>query len=164
MYECFSNLIKKCWDSDPSKRPTIDEIWNSFFLWCRIINEADYFKQAEIKRSELIQLRKLGPEFSEKSHPKAIYTSRALSSLISMSSAMNSFAINNSFNVKQEYITREFDFDVGINNTQSLSVQNVNSAVQNSFNSQHQNYISEQLNELTSTIAVNSSRKLISKN
>ena len=51
----------------------------------------------EKKRLELIQLKKLGPEFSEKSHPKAIYTSRALSSLISMSSTSSI----NSFDVKQ---------------------------------------------------------------
>jgi hypothetical protein len=47
------------------------------------------FKQAEEKRLKLIQLKKLGPEFSEKLHSKTIYISRALSSVISK--ALNSF-------------------------------------------------------------------------
>ncbi|UZN99157.1 uncharacterized protein OCT59_000437 [Rhizophagus irregularis] len=83
------------------------------------------FEQAENKRLELIQLKKLGPEFSEKSHPKAIYTSRALSGLISKASTIDSMV---SFNMKQEYITKEYEFD--INNIQSLSTQNTNSATQ----------------------------------
>ncbi|RGB39163.1 kinase-like domain-containing protein [Rhizophagus diaphanus] len=91
--ECYADLMKKCWDSNPSKRPTIYEIW------------------------------KLGPEFSEKSHPKAIYTSRALSSLISKASTISSMV---SFNMKQEYITQEYEFD--IDNIQRSSTQNTNSA------------------------------------
>ncbi|CAB5192181.1 unnamed protein product [Rhizophagus irregularis] len=119
--ECYADLMKKCWDSNPSKRPTIDEIlW--FLLYWDIIVE---FEQAEKKRFELIQLKKLGPEFSEKSHPKAIYTSRALSNLISKASTIGSMV---SFNMKQEYITREYEFD--INNIQRSSTQNTNSATQ----------------------------------
>ncbi|CAB5364044.1 unnamed protein product [Rhizophagus irregularis] len=41
------------------------------------------FSQAELKWKDLIVSKKLGPEFSEKSHPKAIYTSRSLNSYIS---------------------------------------------------------------------------------
>ena len=52
------------------------------------------FKQAENKRLELIQLKQLGPEFSEKSHPKAIFTSRNISSLIS-STTNSSFISDN---------------------------------------------------------------------
>jgi serine/threonine protein kinase len=106
--ECFANLMKKCWDSNPSKRPTINEIFSSVDNWYKLINES-YFKwdaltkefyQAEKKRLELIQSKILGPEFSKNLHPKAIYTSRALSSLISKSSTINLSSIN-SFNVKQ---------------------------------------------------------------
>ncbi|PKY32035.1 kinase-like protein [Rhizophagus irregularis] len=69
----------------------------------------------------------LGPEFSENPHPKAIFTSRALSSLISKASTINSSSMI-SFNVKQEYITREYEIDT--NNNQSSSTQNTNSATQ----------------------------------
>ncbi|CAB4382219.1 unnamed protein product [Rhizophagus irregularis] len=120
----------KCWDSNPQKRPTIGkiiEILNSFNKWG---NELDFitkaffnnglfyeqcfttknsiiekaFINAEAKRLELIQLKKLGPEFSKKSHPKAIYTSRALSSVIS----------------ETGYITKEYEYD--INNIRSTTV------------------------------------------
>ncbi|POG82439.1 kinase-like domain-containing protein [Rhizophagus irregularis DAOM 181602=DAOM 197198] len=104
--ECFANLMKKCWDSDPLKRPTSYEIENSF---SKMHGGGEVFEQAEKKRLELIKLKQLGPEFSEKSHPKAIYTSRALSSLISKASTMSSMI---SLNVKQEYITQEYEFDI----------------------------------------------------
>ncbi|PKC57483.1 hypothetical protein RhiirA1_472418 [Rhizophagus irregularis] len=117
--------MKKCWDSNPSKRPTIYEIWVSFYELNRSYRLNETFEQAENKRLELIQLKKLGPEFSEKSHPKAIYTSRALSNLISKASTIGSMV---SFNMKQEYINREYEFD--INNIQRSSTQNTNSATQ----------------------------------
>ncbi|PKC72256.1 kinase-like protein [Rhizophagus irregularis] len=126
--ECYADLMKKCWDSDPSKRPTIGKIRNSIldWPWPTTINfqfeTIMQFEQAEKKRLELIQLKKLGPEFSEKPHPKAIYTSRALSDLISKASTIGSF------NIKQEYITQEYEFD--IDNIQRSSIQNTNSATQ----------------------------------
>ncbi|CAI2176440.1 11995_t:CDS:2 [Funneliformis geosporum] len=81
----FANLMKKCWDSDPSERPSITDIGIRFRNW-----NTDYqFELAEQKRLKLISLEKLGPEFSEKPHPKAIYTSRPLRSLISKVSSIN---------------------------------------------------------------------------
>jgi len=88
--ELFADLMKKCWDSDPKKRPPIKKIRKSVGSWKYVNNRIFYgFDQAEKKRLELISLGKLGPEFIE-NHPKAIYTSRALSSLISKSSSINS--------------------------------------------------------------------------
>ncbi|CAB4485562.1 unnamed protein product [Rhizophagus irregularis] len=141
--------MARCWNSNPSERPTINEI--NFELW------DGSFKQAEKKRLELIQFKKLGPEFYEKSHSKAIYTSRASSSLISRSSTKLSSIISfNSFNAKQEYITKEIDLDIDINNIQSSSARNINSAAQDTFNSQNQNgiYISRPL-----SVTKDSSRK-----
>ncbi|CAB5181223.1 hypothetical protein RhiirA5_435090 [Rhizophagus irregularis] len=158
--------MKKCWDSDPSKRPTTDEIFGIFSEWCNnvytttfsicagkkrfeLILTQEALEQAEKKRLELIQLKKLGPEFSEKPHPNAIYTSRALSSLISKSSTID-FSSINSVSAKQEYITKEYELD--INKVQSSSTQNINSG--QVPNLQHQN-VSGPLNNLTA----NSSRK-----
>ncbi|CAB5181225.1 unnamed protein product [Rhizophagus irregularis] len=107
--ECYADLMKKCWDPNLSKRPTIYEIWVAFYKLNRSYGLNETFEQAENKRLELIQLKKLGPEFSEKSHPKAIYTSRALSDLISKASTIGSML---SFNMKQEYITQEYEFDI----------------------------------------------------
>src|SRR5205814_1602513 len=86
--ECLANLMKRCWDSDPLKRPPISEIRNTVHNWYFLTKCLGYFEQAEKNRIELIQSKKLGPEFSEKPHPKAIFTSRPLSSLISKSSIM----------------------------------------------------------------------------
>src|ERR1044071_4378816 len=84
--ECYANLMKSCWDSDPKKRPSISDINKICNAW-RYVNFDDEqisnsFKQAEFKRIMLIDSEKLGPSFSEK-HPKAIYTSRLLNSYIS---------------------------------------------------------------------------------
>ncbi|POG61676.1 kinase-like domain-containing protein, partial [Rhizophagus irregularis DAOM 181602=DAOM 197198] len=52
--EWFANLMKKCWDSDPSKRPTAVEINREWGIVSKIgFKEA--FEQAEKKRLELIQ-------------------------------------------------------------------------------------------------------------
>ncbi|EXX65218.1 Ssk22p [Rhizophagus irregularis DAOM 197198w] len=72
--ECFANLMKRCWDSNPSKRPLITEIIEGFNNWYHKNKYVEIFKQAEQKRLELIQLKQLGPEFSEKPHSGAVYT------------------------------------------------------------------------------------------
>ncbi|CAB5182253.1 unnamed protein product [Rhizophagus irregularis] len=107
-------------------------------------------------RLELIRSKKLGPESIEKTHPKAVFTSRALSSFVSKPLTLN-FSSRNSFNLKQEYITKEYEFD--INNIKSSSTSNI-SSVQSSFNSRRQNsYISKPFSKLVTTITANSSRK-----
>jgi len=88
--ECFANLMKSCWDSDPKKRPSIKKVRNTFGSWFYKNKNKDQFIQADIKRMELIGSKKLGPEFAEKFHSKAIYTSRPLSALISKVSSINS--------------------------------------------------------------------------
>jgi len=106
--ECFANLMKRCWDSDPLKRPSMNDIKVTAGEWfwhrCPV-----QFEQAEKRRIELIQSKKLGPEFSEKPHPKAIFTSRLLSSLTSKSSSINSSSIS-LFNMRQGmyYFTNNF--------------------------------------------------------
>ncbi|PKC58017.1 kinase-like protein, partial [Rhizophagus irregularis] len=63
--EDFANLTKKCWNPDPKMRPSATE-------------DSEYFDQAEEIRLELIKSKILEPDFNEKSHPKAIYTSRSI--------------------------------------------------------------------------------------
>ncbi|GBC20539.2 kinase-like domain-containing protein [Rhizophagus irregularis DAOM 181602=DAOM 197198] len=68
------NVLSGCWDPDPKKRPSIDEIDDISHTWYRQNNHADQLVQADLIRKELIDSKKLGPEFSEKPHSKAIYT------------------------------------------------------------------------------------------
>jgi serine/threonine protein kinase len=88
--EDFANLMKKCWSSDPKKRPSAKKIYESLDYWSNMEGDINQFNQAEEIRLELIKSKLLGPEFSEKPHSKAIYTSRSLSSFISESSSTNS--------------------------------------------------------------------------
>ncbi|CAB4393588.1 unnamed protein product [Rhizophagus irregularis] len=134
--ECYANLMKSCWDPDPKKRPSIKEIRLAFGDWVfRGKNKAE-FDQAETKRMELIKSKKIGPEFAEKPHPRAIYTSRSLSALISKCSSIYSIIPFDS-----NYISR-----LGNNtNTISLSSQNLNSTIQNFSSSLDSNYITEEL-------------------
>ncbi|CAB4476867.1 unnamed protein product [Rhizophagus irregularis] len=134
--ECYANLMKSCWDPDPKKRPSIKEIRLAFGDWVfRGKNKAE-FDQAETKRMELIKSKKIGPEFAEKPHPRAIYTSRPLSALISKCSSIYSIIPSDS-----NYISR-----LGNNtNTISLSSQNLNSTIQNFSSSLDSNYISKEL-------------------
>jgi serine/threonine protein kinase len=87
--EYFADLMNKCWDSDLLKRPSATKINRTIGL---SIDDINIFNQAEELRLELIELKMLGPEFSEKS--KSDYTNRSLSSFISEYSVT-------SFNTKQ---------------------------------------------------------------
>ena len=80
--------MKSCWNPDPNERPSIAEINDVLVSW--YLQSDDVFNKAELKRKELMNLKKLGPEFAKKPRPKAIFTSRPLSSFISKCSSINS--------------------------------------------------------------------------
>ena len=84
--ECFANLMKSCWDPNPKKTPSITEISETLDSWSK---SSQPFEQAFKKRLELIKSNKLIPQVS---HPKAVYTSRPLSFIISKCSFINSFS------------------------------------------------------------------------
>jgi serine/threonine protein kinase len=88
--EEFANLMNKCWNSDPEKRPLAKKVCEKLNLWANMEEDANLFNQAEEIRLELIKSKLLGPEFSEKPYSKAIYTSRSLNSFISKPSFTNS--------------------------------------------------------------------------
>ena len=100
--EDFANLMKKCWNSDPKKRHSAKKICEILNLWLNV--NVKQFNQAEEIRLELIKSKMLGPGFNEKPHPKAIYTSRRLNSLINSSSSSSMI----SFNTKQSMYNISF--------------------------------------------------------
>ncbi|CAB5359692.1 unnamed protein product [Rhizophagus irregularis] len=88
------------------------------------INETE-FEQAEAKRKRLIESKKIGPEFAEKCHPEAIYTSRPLSALISKCLSTNSSSTI-SFDYNYNYISKEKELDIDIKglSSQNITIQN----------------------------------------
>ncbi|PKY31247.1 kinase-like protein [Rhizophagus irregularis] len=119
--ECYANLMKSCWDPDPKKRPPIKEIHVTLCSW--------FFKkefvQAEEKRNKLIKSKKIGPEFAEKYHPEAIYTSRPLSALISKclsTNLLSTILFGNNQDYTYNYISKEEELDINI---ESLSSKNL---------------------------------------
>ncbi|RGB35840.1 kinase-like domain-containing protein [Rhizophagus diaphanus] len=47
--ECYANLMKSCWDSDPKKRLSIWEIFNIIHNWLLKVDNSEQFYQAELK-------------------------------------------------------------------------------------------------------------------
>ncbi|GBC38431.2 kinase-like domain-containing protein [Rhizophagus irregularis DAOM 181602=DAOM 197198] len=155
--DILNQVSNGCWDPDPKKRPSIKEIHSAFCLWALIAKYKAKFGQAEAKRKKLIESKKLGPEFAEKHHSEAIYTSRALIALISKcssvySSSTISFGSNyiseldteslSSTTLDFNYISAELEFDIS---TESLSSQNLNSMIQKFSTVLDSNYISTEL-------------------
>ncbi|CAB4395937.1 unnamed protein product [Rhizophagus irregularis] len=87
-----------------------------FGNWYYKNNSVEQFEQAESRRLELIELEQLGPEFSEKSHPGAIYTSRSLNSIFnpSSTSSLNDIKLleYNDDDDDDEYISHEGSLDI----------------------------------------------------
>jgi hypothetical protein len=66
--ECYANLMKSCWDSDPQKRPSITEIRIILDSWAFEKKNEIVFIQVEAKRKKLIESKKIGPEMSPRSY------------------------------------------------------------------------------------------------
>ena len=85
--ECYIDLMKKCWDSDPNNRPDISEIEELIRKFYNLIfGHYDYDKDDEIERQfkEAEEYRKANTLSVDNNqpttHPQAIYTSRLLNS------------------------------------------------------------------------------------
>ncbi|UZO00430.1 uncharacterized protein OCT59_011564 [Rhizophagus irregularis] len=102
-----------CWDSNLLKRPSIAEIKETVDGWYKKRNKTEIiFSNAEEQRIGLIQLKQLGPKFTEKQHPGAIYTSRPIKSLISQVSSLNSSSTISNQVSNQVYTSEEYKFDI----------------------------------------------------
>ncbi|PKY47031.1 hypothetical protein RhiirA4_403078, partial [Rhizophagus irregularis] len=124
------------------------------------MEDVDEFKQAEEIRLGLIKIKKLVPRFTVNPHPGAIYTSRLLNPLIPESLPI-SLSSSTSFNKKQEYISKDLEFD--INNVKRSSLSELNSTTQNSVSYiQCPNviYTSKPLNEMLPVKQEYSSREV----
>ncbi|CAB4411396.1 unnamed protein product [Rhizophagus irregularis] len=100
--KCYIDLMKKCWDSDPSKRPNIVIIENTISEWLRSINEY-YIRNGEDKqrydvtnidnqlKNDMYEFIKANRVLTQEqanisvlqTHPQAHYTSRLLTEILS---------------------------------------------------------------------------------
>ncbi|GBC08027.1 hypothetical protein RclHR1_07880001 [Rhizophagus clarus] len=102
--ECFSNLMKRCWDSNPTKRPSAKEIHEIYYLWLFRGKHVEQFNEAEEKRLKLLELKELGPEFIKKPYSNPKYTKFSITSLNTITKIENS---NNN-----GYLSKDFGFDI----------------------------------------------------
>ncbi|GBC47033.1 kinase-like domain-containing protein [Rhizophagus irregularis DAOM 181602=DAOM 197198] len=99
--KCYIDLMKKCWDSNPSNRPTIRMLENIVSEWVRCINE--YYKinrdgiyryvvpnidnQLKDDMFEFVETNKILVQEQAntsimQSHPQAYYTSRKFTEIL----------------------------------------------------------------------------------
>ncbi|UZO03824.1 uncharacterized protein OCT59_024225 [Rhizophagus irregularis] len=97
------------------------DIYSLGMIMWELTTDANQFYQAELKREGLIYSTKL-PKFNEKSHPKAIYTSRLLNSYISKCSSIFTKCSSISFS-SNDYISKELELDIDIKSSRLTSLR-----------------------------------------
>ncbi|CAG8728047.1 2331_t:CDS:1, partial [Racocetra fulgida] len=79
--DCYIQLSNRCMDADPTKRPSVNEIYDKISSWwTNLIKEPRILnKELEI-RNEFLAADKIIPtlKFTSRSHPNAVYTSRSI--------------------------------------------------------------------------------------
>ncbi|GES84919.1 kinase-like domain-containing protein [Rhizophagus clarus] len=76
--QCYINLMKKCWNEDPSKRPSTSEVKKIIrdWIYCPV-----YYEIKEELKSDIMEFINAPIEHKNltfESHPQAYYTSRIL--------------------------------------------------------------------------------------
>ncbi|RHZ43851.1 hypothetical protein Glove_851g15 [Diversispora epigaea] len=104
-HECWANLMKRCWHSDPSQRPTIkeiDKLSEKFYnnCWYSENRVKEYypvvwlnFNEAEKKRCEMVKSKKPFVKNPGYVHPNSRYYSTLLNPI---SDSSNSSVVENS--------------------------------------------------------------------
>ncbi|PKY24156.1 hypothetical protein RhiirB3_438608 [Rhizophagus irregularis] len=94
--EGFIELMIECWDSNPDKRPTADDIYSRI---CEM-----YRKEGLNSPTKIIESSDIGPV--QKNNPGAIYKSRPLSAMINSAMSLRSLR---SQSINLEKVKRKFE-------------------------------------------------------
>ncbi|PKK63255.1 kinase-like protein [Rhizophagus irregularis] len=76
--ECFINLLRQCWDSNPFKRPCANRLRKTIHEWISSNPSSEIsiqFQQSEEKRLENVKTTNSNDDV----HPEAVYTNRSFS-------------------------------------------------------------------------------------
>ncbi|CAB5373616.1 unnamed protein product [Rhizophagus irregularis] len=79
--QCYVDLMKKCWDEDPLKRPSSEEVLNTFKKWIYIPDQTEIKDIDEELKSQIMEFINAPIEHKNpvtKFHSQACYTSRLL--------------------------------------------------------------------------------------
>ncbi|GES87941.1 kinase-like domain-containing protein [Rhizophagus clarus] len=81
--QCYRDLMKKCWDEDPSKRPPASDVLNIIKKWILYDDDGDdgYDKISEELKSNIVEFINAPVEYNNlitEFHSQACYTSRLL--------------------------------------------------------------------------------------
>lgn len=99
--EVLKDLISKCWDADPLRRPTANEVWQSLWDWCWIIDDEkkdDKFYQ-QYKEIEA-EYNKFSQSSPYKLHPTAVTYSKPINTK-KISEELNEFSKSVEFKSKE---------------------------------------------------------------
>ncbi|RHZ75441.1 hypothetical protein Glove_213g3 [Diversispora epigaea] len=136
--ECWANLMKGCWHSDPSQRLSlnkIDKLSEKFYKNCWYSEnrlKRDYpdmwseFNEAEKKRCEMVKSKKPFVKNSGYEHPNSRYYSISLNSMLeSINSTISDIYSNDN-------LFSNDHFDINFDQINDLENSDGNSSVENS--------------------------------
>src|SRR3990170_6312797 len=97
--QCYVDLMKKCWDKDPLKRPCVSEIKEIIYNWISIITNKSIDKESNIvmefyKADKVLEKKQTNVSntsniINNKSHLQAYHTSRLLDFAKELSEVLN---------------------------------------------------------------------------
>jgi serine/threonine protein kinase len=98
--KCYIDLMRECWDSDPSKRPTIIILENTISTWLRLSEYHEFNDKREanidnklrndmnetVEADKTLVEKQINTSITSITHPSACYTSRSLAEMLSQNS------------------------------------------------------------------------------
>ncbi|GBC04573.1 hypothetical protein RclHR1_05750005 [Rhizophagus clarus] len=79
----YARYMKKCWDSDPSKRQTVDELYQIFSCWYGYFPKQELHKKTPVSNDEMKQLPKTIHEEKEINNETALLSESLENCIIS---------------------------------------------------------------------------------
>ncbi|PKY53469.1 kinase-like protein [Rhizophagus irregularis] len=77
--QCYTNLMKRCWDEDPNERPSTSEVFDTIKDWIYFLDKKKIEDIEEEKKKQIMEFINAPiVQNNITTHPRAFYTSRLL--------------------------------------------------------------------------------------